>query len=468
MATPIPKPKIDEILWRGVETFIDPDNKFREKLEKSPNQIVIKIGIDPTRPDIHLGHAAILRKLRQFQDLGSKVIFLVGDYTAQIGDPTGKSKVRAEVEQAEVEKNMKSYVDQVGKILSTDKQVFSWIRNSDWFYNPTDLSFGQGAKAAMNFKDDKGNTTSIPLDPNSFLGKTALYENSRMQKTDLGNTATFTITLKSLLWTLKHITHSRLIDRDLFQKRLKKNEELYMHEMLYPVLQGVDSYVISQIYGSCDLEIGGSDQTFNMLMGRDVMKINNVPSQSVMSIKLLIGTDGKEKMSKSLDNYIAITDQPHDMYGKIMSIPDSLIEDYFILCSYTPIDEIKDMVSASTSGKTNPKDLKMRLAREIVEIYHGAKRAKEAEDSFIGTFSKGEIPKNLEEVELRQNQNNKLMDLLISHRMVSSKTEFRRLIKDGAVSDLESKEKILDPEFKITKDTVIRIGAKRFIKISVK
>ena len=363
--------KVDDIYARGVASFIDPNGVFQKKMETSPEKVNIKLGVDPTRPDIHLGHAAILRKLRAFQERGAKVIFLIGDYTAQIGDPTGKSKVRAEVTQQEVEKNMKTYVDQVGKILLTDSAHFSWIRNSDWFLSATDLLFGENAKPHLDVVDPQGKKISFPLDPNSLLGKTALYDASRMQRTFLKKQEVVGVTLRGLLWTLRHITHARLIERDMFSERLKNHSELYVHEMLYPVLQGVDSQVLAQIYGSCDLEVGGTDQTFNMLMGRDVMKLNNLPPQSVMSIDLLVGTDGVEKMSKSLDNYISIVDEPFVMYGKIMSIPDAALRQYFILATYMPEEDINDVIKNVTAGKEHPRDLKMRLARQITAIYHG-------------------------------------------------------------------------------------------------
>src|SRR3989344_3353304 len=295
---------VEEVLSRSVSTFVDPQGAFKDKLLKKINgqykkDIVIKLGVDPSRPDIHFGHAVVLRKLRQFQDMGCKVVFLVGDFTARIGDPSGKSKIRPEIEQAEVDHNAKTYIEQVGKILRTEPSIFSWIRNSDWFTNITDLNLPDNYKVDMDVTV-KGKTTKIEITPNSFVGKAVVFEQTRMQVRDL-----------------------HLIDRDMFQERIKSGGELYMHEMMYPILQGIDSFVLSQIYGSCDLEIGGNDQTFNMLMGRDIMKANKTEEQAVLSLEILPGLDGKEKMSKSLNNYITITDSPSEMFGKIMSIPDS-------------------------------------------------------------------------------------------------------------------------------------------------
>ncbi len=458
--------EIEELFERGVEEFIDPADKFKEKLIKKAKgeykeDIIIKFGVDPTRPDIHLGHAVVFRKLRKFQDLGCKVVFLVGDYTAQIGDPTGRSKIRPEIEQKEVEANMKTYLDQVGKILLTDKNSFSWIRNSDWFTAITDLGFPEGGNPVVYEKDNM----KMSFDPNSFPGKAIIFEETRMQKKVPNVKKIHVVTLNSFLWALKHITHARLIERDMFQERINSGKELFMHEMLYPVLQGIDSYVLSEIYGSCDMEIGGTDQTFNMLMGRDILKINKKEQQAVMSLKLLEGTDGKEKMSKSLDNYIAITDEPSDMYGKIMSLPDSSIINYFNLCTYAPTDEIKKIESEMKKSKINPKDIKMRLAREIVVIYHGENNAGEAEQNFIETFSKGGLPENLEEVIVPKGSG--LGKILLDRKIVKSNTEWRRLVSEGAVSNGETEEKIAKFDFAVNGDIVVKVGKRRFLKIMI-
>ncbi|MEK7176998.1 MAG: tyrosine--tRNA ligase [Patescibacteria group bacterium] len=463
--------EVEEILSRGVGSFTDPDDAFKEKLLKKSKgeyskDIVIKLGVDPSRPDIHLGHAVILRKLRQLQDLGCKVVFLVGDFTARIGDPSGKSKTRPEIEQAEVDKNAKTYIDQVGKILRTDKHLFSWIRNSDWFTSITDLHLPDNYEVNMDVTVDN-KTTKIKIPPNSFIGKAVVFEQTRMQVRDLGlKNHISVITLLNVLWGLRHITHAHLIDRDLFQERIKAGQELYMHEMLYPVFQGIDSFVLSQIYGSCDLEIGGTDQTFNMLMGRDVMKANKVSPQAVLSLEILPGLDGKEKMSKSLDNYIAITDMPGEMFGKTMSIPDTAIATYFKLATYTSLGEIKEIEKKLGETKHNPKDIKMRLAHEIVSIYHGEDKAKEAEKDFIETFSKKGTPKDIEKISGAIGD--KLSDLLVRQGIVSSKTEWRRLVKDGAVTDLETEKQIESPDEEVSKSgNTLKIGKHRFIKIEI-
>lgn len=447
--------EIENLIKRGVSDFVDPENIFLKKLNESPKNIIIKFGVDPTRPDIHLGHAVVLRKLRKFQDLGCKVVFLVGDYTAKIGDPTGKSKVRPEIDQKEIEKNMKTYLDQVGKILKTDKDVFSWIRNSDWFVSPNDLEPKQGILVRI---------LNRGINPRSVVGKAILFNETRMQKTALKREEIVTITLTSFLSNLRKITHSRLIERDMFQKRLQNKEELFMHEMMYPVLQGVDSHVISKIYGSCDLEIGGTDQTFNMLLGRDVMKNTGQKQQSVLSVNVLVGTDGKEKMSKSLDNYIAITDEPNDMYGKVMSIPDTAIFDYFELCTFTPLSHIEEMKNKMDSGSVNPRDLKMELARQIVTEYHGEKKAKEAEDDFVKKFQKGEIPENIETIEIEKDSDPR--EVFVSKGIAKSKSELKRLFDGGGVTNIETKEKVPSPEE--IKNGTYKFGSKSFYKINKK
>lgn len=454
----------DELFSRSVAKFVDPDNIFVKKIEAKicgeyKKDIIIKFGCDPTRPDLHLGHAVILRKLREFQDLGCKVVFLVGDYTTQIGDPTGRSKVRPEISQAEIEKNMQTYIDQVGKILKTDSESFSWVRNSDWFTNITDISVSQGATVTVS---DKLNQNKVIVDGNSFVGKAAIFENTRMQKTNLHKKEVRTVSFSRVLAILRHITHSRLIERDMFQDRIAKKEELYMHEMMYPVIQGIDSSVIASIYDSCDLEIGGTDQLFNMLVGRDVMRISNQSEQSVIALEILEGLDGKEKMSKSLDNYIAITDEPNDMYGKIMSLPDLLITRYFTLATYTPTSDIVDMKSKIENGDVNPRDFKMRLAREIVAIYNGEEAAQNAEDHFVDTFSKGKIPEDVKEFQHLDGDN--IIDFLVKSEIASSKTEAKRLIENGAVTHLESNEKVTNIHALPAKGTY-RVGKHKFFKI---
>lgn len=450
------KEKIDEILSRGVGEFIDPDGAFRKKLENNPEKVVIKFGMDPTRPDIHLGHAVVLRKLRSLQDLGCKVIFLIGDYTASIGDPTGKNKTRLELEQKEIEKNMNTYLDQVGSILKRDSQVFSWIRNSDWFTSVTDINPSAGLK--INFS--KGNNMVGVFNANSFIGKALLFEKTRMQISALKKNNIHTISLSFVLSTLRKISHNRLMERDMFQDRVKNHEELYMHEMMYPVLQGIDSYVLAKIYEGCDLEVGGTDQHFNMLMGRQVMSNYKQEPQAVLSFKILEGLDGKEKMSKSLDNYVAITDEPSDMYGKIMSIPDSSIVNYYELCTFTSLEDVKEIEKKLQDGEENPKDLKMQLAKQIVAIYHGESKAKNAEDDWVKKFEKKEIPDDVEEVKGMGT----IMETLVSGGIIESNSAARRLFETGSIQDLTADKKA-DAKDEAILGHVYKIGKKKFVKI---
>ncbi|MEX0934037.1 MAG: tyrosine--tRNA ligase [Candidatus Paceibacterota bacterium] len=462
--------KINEILSRGVSEFIDPDDAFRQKLLKKTQgeytkDIIIKLGVDPTRPDIHLGHAVILHKMRALQDLGCKVVFLVGDFTASIGDPSGKDKTRPEVNQEEVEKNMETYLDQIKKILRTDEEVFSWIRNSDWFTSPFDITLPKDYKITLTVQ--KGSETiDVPINPQSIEGRALAFDESRMQKKALQKKNITSVSVVNLLWTLKHITHGRLIQRDMFQERIKKGSELSMSEMLYPVFQGIDSHILYKIYGSCDLEIGGTDQTFNMLVGRDVMHANNEEPQAVMSMEILTGTGGREKMSKSLDNYIAITDAPEDMYGKVMSIPDELMVEYFELCTFTPNEEIEEIEKSLMGKNKNPRDTKMRLAREIVALYHGEKEAERAQENFIAVFQKKITPET--PIEISISKGDTLLDIverLKEKNLIASKTELQRLARAGGI--YVDGERITSLARPFSATATLKLGKTRFVRLII-
>ena len=463
--------KIEDILTRGVGQFVDPDGAFKKKLLAKATgnyhkDIVVKFGVDPTRPDIHLGHAVVLRKLRGLQDLGCKVIFLIGDFTAQIGDPTGKSKVRPEIEQKEVDENVKTYLDQVGKILRIDTNVFSWIRNSNWFYGVADMFVPEDV--TLTQKEPSGAEHVIVFPANSLMAKAGVFEQTRMQQTHLRKETTENITFRGLLWTLKHITHGRLIQRDMFQERIARGEELFMHEMLYPVLQGVDSLLIAKIYESCDLEVGGTDQTFNMLMGRDVLRTNKLDEQAVLSFDLLVGTDGKEKMSKSLGNYIGITDAPADMYGKVMSVPDSALNNYFELCTYTTMDSVGEILEKIAKGG-NPRDAKMRLAKEIVSIYHGEAAAIRAEEEFINIFQKGGMPDTMPEIRIAEGSEafeivQKYFSEQKDQEEKKSNAEIRRLFEQGAVTKNDTLK--INVHDIIEAGDVLRVGKKIWFRIA--
>ena len=494
MSNAFNKEKIDELFSRGVGEFIDPDGVFRKKLETNPEKIVIKFGVDPTRPDIHIGHAVVLHKLRQFQDMGCKVIFLIGDFTALIGDPTGKSKVRPEISNIEIGLNMKTYVEQIPKILkiesesnedkkmdiikdlngfTVDSPWFGWMRNSDWFYNVTDITSEGASEFALSPQNEKGELFNTKLNlsiqnekgqkfdiqPNSFFEKAVVYDSTRMQKL-IGKKEIKTVSLVNFIAYLRLISQSQLIERDMFQERIKKGEPLFMHEMIYPVAQGIDSNLISDIYGSCDLEVGGTDQTFNMLIGRTLMKAVKKEPQAVLAFKLLEGIDGKEKMSKSLDNYIGIADEPNDMYGKVMSIPDSSIGNYFELCTTIPMNEVEKIRKGIVNGSIHPKEAKMNLAKQIVGIYHNKDEAEKAEKDFTNTFQKGEIPESVEEIK----GEGKLLDILVENKITESTSATRRLFDAGAISDMTENVKLSQKDF-VKNNHVYKIGKHKFIKI---
>lgn len=468
---------LEDVFSRGVSECIDPDNVFRKKVEAKaagtyPRDIIIKFGIDPTRPDIHLGHAAIFQKLRKFQQLGCKVVFLVGDFTARIGDPSGQSRVRPNVEQKEVEENMKTYLEQVGKILWLDKKSFSWIRNSDWYLSPTDVAPPSHIENIKVTSSKKENELSISA--HSLVGKAFYFLETRMQNKELERPHIRNVSLLGLLFTLQHITYQRLIERKLFTERIQEGRGLFMHELLYPIFQGIDSYVLNQIYGSCDLEIGGTDQTFNMLLGREVQEINRealakeelvTDAQGVLSMALLTGIDGKEKMSKTLNNYIGITESPHEIFGKVMSIPDESITEYLELATFTPLTEVKEVRDEIKNGTRHPRDEKMRLARAIVAIYHGEQAAQKAEQEFISVFKGKKPPEDMKEILV--SPGSPIVDALITSGIISSRSEFRRLVEQGAISDIDTNKKIHDPYLVADSPRNLKIGKHSFIKITM-
>jgi tyrosyl-tRNA synthetase len=390
---------INKLLTRNVEEIIDAES-LRKKL-LSGKKLRIKFGVDITRPDIHIGHAVALRKLREFQELGHTVIFLIGDATTRIGDPTGKDKTRPLIEEDEIKKNTKTYIDQVGKILDMNKTEIR--RNSEWF--------------------------------------------DKMSMSDFVN-------------LLTKVTYSQIINREAFQKRIAEGKEIFAHELIYPVLQGYDSVVLK-----ADVAVH-ADQLFNEHFGRMYQEKFNQEPQAIMTLPILVGTDGKNKMSKSLDNYIGITDEPNNMFGKVMSIPDNAIIDYFKLATDIPIKEIENIKIELEAG-ANPKDIKMRLAKEIVIIYHGEKKAKNSEKSFVNIFSEGGAPEEIEEVIVPKGAT--LVNAIIGREgyFVKSKTDLRRLVMQGAVTEIGG-EKINDINFNFEKDTTLKIGKKRFLKIKIK
>lgn len=387
--------KVKELLTRGVE-----DVFVKENLEKrllSGEKLRVKLGFDPTGSKIHIGRAIVLRKLKAFQDLGHQVVFIVGDFTAQVGDPSDKLEKRPMLSRKVIEENIKDYKRQVGKIVDVSKAEF--LYNSKWL---SKLGFQEISQLAESF------------------------------------------------------SLQQMSARRNFADRIEKGQEISMREMLYPLMQGYDSVAVK-----ADIELGGFDQLFNLKAGRIIQKHYGQKEQDVLTVQMLEGTDGR-KMSTSWGNIITIVDEPNDMYGKIMSVRDDLIAKYFLLCTDTPESEIEKMKSEMASG-ANPKDFKMKLAREIVMLYHGEKFAISAQENFSKTFSQGGIPTDIETVS--ESKGKTLADIVVAKGVVASKSEWGRLISGNGVENALTGEKIADQFAKLEEDITLKIGKRRFIKI---
>ena len=390
-----------EILLRGIEEII-PKEEFLAKLKKNKT-LRIKVGFDPTAPDLHLGHTVIINKMKLFQDMGHEVIFLIGDFTGSVGDPSGVNETRPVLSKSDLKKNSKTYQKQVFKILDPQKTEIRY--NSEW----------------MN-----------KLKPSDFI--------------KLASTQTV----------------ARMLERDDFDKRYKSQQPISIHEFLYPLLQGYDSAILK-----VDVELGGTDQKFNLLMGREVQKHYGLEQQSIMTLPLLEGLDGVKKMSKSLENYIAIEDKADDMFGKIMSISDELMWRYFDLLSFKDSAEINNLKKDQKNGE-NPRNIKFILAQEIVERFHGEKKSKSALNEFLNRFQKGNIPTNIEDISLTLSKDElTLSRVLKDSKLTSSTSEALRMIKQGAVKI--DGEKVLDSDHKITlnKEQIYQVGKKRFRRIKI-
>lgn len=367
--------------------------------DKEKKKLRIKLGIDPTNTDLHLGHTVCLHILRKFQELGHLPVLIIGGFTAQVGDPSGRNEARPPLTLEEVKENAKTYIRQISKIIDVDKIEIT--NNYDWL--------------------------------------------SKLNSADI-------IKLSHL------ITVNRLIAKEAFGNRLQEGQPLFLHEVLYPILQGYDSQVVK-----ADIEIGGTDQTFNVLFGRDVQRFYKQKEQIVMLFPLLIGLDGTKKMSKSFKNYIALNDPPNEIFGKTMSIHDELIIHYFKLVSNLPQKEIIILEKELKEGK-NPRDIKIKLAHNLVLLLYGKESANSAEETFIKQFKLNEIPESIEEYELKEPL--KIVDLMYLSKLVSSKSEAKRLIENGGVK-LKS-NKISDPNLLITKNeknAVLQVGKRKFVKI---
>lgn len=399
-----------EIIRRGAVEIV-PEEELVEKLKKSianNKPLNIKLGLDPTAPDIHLGHTVVLQKLRQFQELGHQITIILGDYTGRIGDPSGKSETRKQLTEEQVLANARTYEKQIFKVLDSEKTQVRF--NSSWL-------------APLTFKD------VIRL------------------------AATTTV--------------ARMLEREDFSKRFKENLPISIHEFFYPLMQGYDSVALE-----ADVELGGTDQKFNLLMGRTLQKEFKQELQIALMMPILEGLDGVNKMSKSLGNYIGIDEAPQEMYGKTMSIPDELMIRYFELVTPVPMEEIKTIQNGLTDGNMHPRDVKMRLGREIVAFYHGKEAALQAEEHFKKVFQKREIPDEIDEfivtAELYEDGLVVLPRLLTQAGLVASTSEARRLVKEGAVKI--NGEKVLDPNMKFLPENgmIVRAGKRRFAQLSVK
>ena len=359
----------------------------------------VKIGLDPTAPDIHLGHTVQLRKLRQFQDLGHKAVLIIGDYTARIGDPSGANKTRPELTSRQIEANARTYFDQAGIILDTSPEKLEVRYNSEW------------------------------------LGR---------------------LTFANVLGLARQMTVARMMERDTFEQRYKAGVPIGVHEFLYPLIQGYDSVCIE-----ADVELGGTDQTFNNLVGRQLQENAGQPPQVVLIMPILVGLDGAEKMSKSKGNYIGVTDGPNDMFGKVMSIPDELMDNYFTLLTPLPPEQIDVLCD---DGQTHPRTAKATLGKMIVEQYHGDGAGKSAADEFDRVFSRRDVPSDMPQIALPAGAIN-IVQLIVSAGFARGTSEARRLVRQNAVSI--DGEKITDIDFELTPadGLVLRVGKRRFGRI---
>jgi tyrosyl-tRNA synthetase len=389
--------QINEFLSRRTDRVID-EKALKARL-LSGTKMTIKFGVDVTSPDIHLGHAVNLWMARQLQDWGHKVVFLIGGFTTKIGDPTGRDVTRKEISNADIKKNAKQYIQQVGKILKTNKNVFEVKNNDDWF------------------------------------GKM--------------NTSEF-------LRLMAQTTYAQLIERDMFQRRIAEGKEIRMHEMIYPIVQGYDSVMLKDQLALC-----GTDQLFNEMMGRFYQEKSGQKPQAIMTGKILVGTDGVQKMSKSLGNYIGITESPKEKYGKVMTVDDSAIYDYFVLATNVDAQALakikKDLLTK------NPRDLKMQLAHAIVSLYDGKPAADKAQEEFVRQFQKKERPDDIPTYKLIKPT--PIMEVMIASKLVFSKSEARRLIEQGGVKYNDEVVEDITLAIKPKKTGIIQVGKRRFLRI---
>lgn len=394
----IDKKVIDSLLSRRVEKTIG-EKELRAKL-LSGKKLKIKHGVDPTTPDLHIGYGVVYHKLREFQNLGHTVQFLIGGFTGRFGDPTDRDQSRKLRTKAEVLKSANNYLKQVMVILNPKKTEIRY--NSEWH--------------------DK-------------------------------------MSAEDLLKIMSHFTHSQMIERNMFQKRMKKGEEIGFHELVYPILQGYDSVMLKD-----DATVIGTDQLFNEMRGRDLQKDFGQVPQAIIAVPLLVGTDGVQKMSQSLNNYIGITEDAKSQYGKVMSIPDSIIYTYFDLATNVSTAELAKIKKELANKKNNPRDLKMRLAHTIVSMYHGKKEADKAQSDFVSVFQKHDLPSNIPTDKLTKDLS--LIEILVRHKFASSGSDARRLIKQGGVKIDDHTVTDTNLVIKAKSKLTLRAGKRNFLKLT--
>ncbi len=379
------------------------EEELKQRL-KSKKILKVKLGADPTAPDLHLGHYIVLRKLRDFQELGHKVIFIIGDFTGLVGDPSGRSKTRPPLSKEQIQENAKTYFQQVFNILDKDKTEVRF--NSEW------------------------------------LSK---------------------ITFEELFRLCSNFTIARILERDDFLNRFKSDIPIFFHELFYPIMQAYDSYSIE-----ADIELGGTDQKFNLIMGRRLQESKGMLPQIAIIMPLLRGTDGEQKMSKSLENYIGISENPQEMFGKVMSIPDALIPEYYNLVLDKEPEEVEAVKKLINDSKENPMKLKMDLAKGIVELFHSREEAIKAEKNFVRIFSKRELPEEATEIDISEIIPCGAVDiikLMIHLKLASSNSEAKRLISQGAVKINNNKIEDYRKPIEVKNGDILRVGKRNFIKL---
>lgn len=393
-----------ELIKRGAFEII-PEDELVQKLEESYKEnkpLKIKLGCDPTRPDLHLGHSVVLRKLAQFQTLGHDVILIVGDFTGMIGDPSGRNSSRPPLSFEEARRNGKSYFEQASKILHKEKTTI--VYNSEW------------------------------------LGK---------------------MTFEDVIKLASKYTVARMLERDDFTKRYKGGIPISIHEILYPLAQAMDS-----VATKCDVELGGTDQKFNLLVGRDIQREFGASPQVILTMPLLVGTDGTEKMSKSMDNYIGIDEPPSQIYGKTLSIPDELIYSYFELATDVTNEELIKIKQSLTDKSTNPRDLKRKLGRTLVAMYYNEDAAVTAENEFDNIFIKKGLPDSIPEYKMvNSDKEINILELIVSVGFAPSKAEARRLVQQGGVTIDGEKISDITVNIQFDRDKILKVGKRNFIKI---